>query len=613
MKLKNIIKIAVLVPAIVACDDMFEPGIENNQDFETLTKIPQNATGLMTYGYDLPYQGADDQANGFSDVATDDAVSNNDNDYKKVGNGLWSSKKGGVNPFDRWTKARTNIQYVNRFLDEMDGFHWAGIKVVDDMFREQLTGEAHAVRAMQMFYFLRTYAGYAGNDLLGVPCLTKSETAGDDFNVPRASFKECVEQIFSDLEIAQQYLPYDYVDIKDAQLPQRYREMGVTNAEDYNRVFGAKSQGRVSGRIAQAVAAQVALFAASPAYSDQSGVTWEDAAKRAALLIDAINGVSGLDANGNHWYCNIDEIRDIRGGRVPAEIIWRDNVGENNTLETACYPSSLFGRARVNPTQNLVDAFPMANGYPITESASGYDPQNPYEGRDPRFDLYIVHDGSDFGPYKKDSDYKPINTSVDDNKNIDGLDNAQTTDPTRTGYYMRKLLNEDCIIKAKNGASGISAQHHYTARIRYTEIFLAYAEAANEAYGPTSGAASSTGCSAYDVVKAIRQRGGIENDEYLESIKSDKDKMRDLIRNERRIELCFEGHRFWDLRRWKANLNEQVKAMRIETINGKKTYTVVDVKNETRNYDDCMYYGPLPETELNKWSALKQNDGWEKF
>ena len=86
--------------------------------------------------------------------------------------------------------------------------------------------------------------------------------------------------------------------------------------------------------------------------------------------------------------------------------------------------------------------------------------------------------------------------------------------------------------------------------------------------------------------------------------------MRELIRNERRIELCFEGHRFWDLRRWKANLNEPIKAMQIKTENGKKTYTVVDVANEVRAYRDYMYYGPLPESEIIKWSNLLQNDGW---
>jgi hypothetical protein len=200
--------------------------------------------------------------------------------------------------------------------------------------------------------------------------------------------------------------------------------------------------------------------------------------------------------------------------------------------------------------------------------------------------------------------------SVDDTKNNDGLD-LSSSKPNRTGYIARKLLNEEVELDRSlvGGQAGtIADKDHMEARIRYTEIYLAFAEAANEAYGPTT--ASPSGYSAYDVIKAIRQRGGIVNDEYLELVKGDKDKMRELIRNERRIELCFEGHRFWDLRRWKLNLNEPVKAMKIQTVNGKKTYTVIEVAGEERNYKDYMYYGPLPESEIMKWSNLLQNDGW---
>ena len=613
MKLKRIIKLAVLIPIVVACDDMFEPTVESIEDFDAVTAKPANALGLMGWGYqNLPYQGG---AGSFSDVATDDAVTNDEgNNYWKVGNGLWSSKNGGVNPFNQWTDRRINLQYVNRFLEEMDNFTWAGKESVNAMFKDQVKGEALALRGLQLFYFLRAHAGYVNGELLGIPCLTHSETAGDNFNLPRSSFKECVEQIFSDLEESRKYLPYDYADIKDSEIPEKYKAIGVINAADYNRVFGETKMGRMSGRIAAAIEAQVALFAASPAYSDQSGVTWEDAAKKAADLLNTIGGESGIDPNGNHWYNNLEEIRASMGGKMPAEIIWRGNISETNGLESDCYPASLSGNARINPTQNLVDAFPMANGYPITESASGYDPQNPYKDRDPRFDLYIVHDGSDFGPNRsteKKKNDKLINTTIDDSNNEDGLDATKGGAPTRTGYFMRKLLNEDCINKIEGG-TGMSAQLHYDARIRYTEIFLDYAEAANEAFGP-KGTADGASYSAYDVIKAIRERAGITDTKYLDECAGSTDKMRELIRNERRIELCFEGHRFWDLRRWKADLNEPVKAMEIKTVNGKKEYTPRLVTNETRNYDDCMYYGPVPETEINKWSALKQNDGWEKF
>ena len=165
---------------------------------------------------------------------------------------------------------------------------------------------------------------------------------------------------------------------------------------------------------------------------------------------------------------------------------------------------------------------------------------------------------------------------------------------------MRKHLNEQVTI---SNSGSVNSAYHYNVFIRYTEMFLGYAEAANEAWGAT--ADGGNGFSAYDVVKAIRARAGIDSaDPYLESIKNNNDQMRELIRNERRLELCFEGHRFWDLRRWKADLNETVKGVRISGQN----YDYIDV--EPRQFKAHQYYGPIPYSEVVKYSNLQQNDGW---
>ena len=84
--------------------------------------------------------------------------------------------------------------------------------------------------------------------------------------------------------------------------------------------------------------------------------------------------------------------------------------------------------------------------------------------------------------------------------------------------------------------------------------------------------------------------------------------MRELIRNERRIELCFENKRFWDMRRWKLDITESAKGVKIDQTGGALKYNVIDV--EPRNYAEHMYYGPIPETEVLKWSNLDQNKGW---
>jgi hypothetical protein len=182
--------------------------------------------------------------------------------------------------------------------------------------------------------------------------------------------------------------------------------------------------------------------------------------------------------------------------------------------------------------------------------------------------------------------------------NDDGLNKKETS--TRTGYYMRKLLRQDVSLNPS-----VNNQKHYRPHIRYTELFLNYAEAANEAWGPMGNGGNPY--SAYDVIKAIRTRAGVgiaNGHAYLESIKGDQDAMRTLIRNERRLELAFEGFRFWDLRRWNTSLTEAVTGTSISL----NTYKEINV--EGRNYQDYMRFGPIPHSERLKYNALQQNNGW---
>ncbi len=400
-------------------------------------------------------------------------------------------------------------------------------------------------------------------------------------------------------------LPLDYADITDASaIPAKYQTLGVTKITDYNDAFGKILSGRITGRIVEAIKSQVALYAASPAFSAGTNASYADAADYAAAVIDRLpNKVNDLSANGNTWYTNTSDIDAIKSGSNPAEIIWRSDISDNSnlSLEKDNFPPSLFGKGLVNPSQNLVDAFPALNGYPISDATSGYAASNPYANRDPRLAKYIVVNEGTQGPSGTKVVSGTYNTS-----NNDAL-NKQSGASTRTGYYLRKLLRSDC----NPDPSKNTGQKHYTARIRYTEIFLNYAEAANEAYGPTG--TGSHSYSAYDVIKKIRQRAGITGgDAYLESIKGDKDKMRELIRNERRIEMCFESQRFYDVRRWKvpvANLNETVKGMQVDKLSdGTLKYTLINV--EARNYKDYMYFGPIPYSEIRKFNLLEQNAGW---
>ncbi|MFD2162709.1 RagB/SusD family nutrient uptake outer membrane protein [Paradesertivirga mongoliensis] len=586
-------RISILVIGVLftlsGCEKFIEPAPVNNGEYEDIYTQPTLAHGILLNGYTrLPSAGWT-----FDDVATDDAVSNDiNNGFRRAATGQWSAID---NPFDRWHNARAGIQYLNLFLAEAEKVTWdTKSPMVATMFKDRYMGEAYGLRAYMMFYLLQAHAGWSNGVLYGVPLILEPENPFSDFNKPRATFEDCMKQIYSDLDKAEALLPLDYKQSAISDVPAKYA--GVS-AETYNRVFGEQFKQLMTRRIAKAIRAKASLLAASPAYSTGNTTTWTMAANHAADVLNANQWL--FDTKGHIWY-EKDQVDGLGSGGTPPEVLWRTNIGTNSNLEADHYPPSLQGRGRLNPTQNLVDAFPMANGYPIDNTAlSGYNPAAPYTGRDPRLARTVIFNRGTAGPSNTEIftsvDY--TNTATPDRER-DGLN--KTEQSTRTGYYMKKLLRQDVSI-----AGTVNNQKHYKPHIRYTELFLIYAEAANEAFGPlgTGGHAHS----AYDIVKMIRNRAGITGgDAYLESIKANKDLMRDLIRNERRLELAFEGFRFWDIRRWNQSMNDAAKGMRISQNNS--IYQVIDV--EARPYEDFMRFGPVPYSEILKYNALQQNTGW---
>lgn len=593
--MKNIFKFLAFLPLLTSCADLFDPALENNREIDAMYDEPSFAQGVLANAYILLPYASPYNSPVTNEVATDNAVLNDvSNNWVKLATGSWTSENDEAS---QWQNRYHAIQYINTFLEKCDDVIWSTDDNARRLFNDRFKGEAYGLRALNMYYLLRAHGGWADDGVLyGVPIKRDSENPDTDFNVERDTFKDCMDFIFEDCKKAIELLPIDYKEHSETDVPQVYKDMGI-DASVYDRVNGAHMGGRISGRIVEAIRAQAALLAASPAFADGSGVTMEDAANYAAIVLDRKNGVSGIDADGYKWYSNGSEINALTAGSNPDEILWRSDVIQSLTKETDNYPPTLYGKGRVNPTQNLVDAFPMANGYPITDEVhSEYDPSKPYAGRDLRLKEYIICNGD---TYKETE----IITATYGTTN-DAL-NKESGYSTRTGYYMKKMLRTDCNPNPTYNTS----QKIYSAYIRYTELYLAYAEAANEAWGPKGGGTHSY--SAYDVIKAIRNRAGITDDPYLEECATDKDKMRELIRNERRIELCFENHRFYDLRRWKVDmslLTEPAKGVSIVRAGTGLQYDEIEV--ESRSYKDYMYYGPIPYSETLKYDQLKQNKGW---
>lgn len=586
---------ALLACAMAAssCEDVFEPAAENLNDLDFVIANGDYMSGILSSLYgSVP---ALSNSIG-SDLATSDITALDDkNTYKNLSN-TWTAASS---PFSgSWTSCLNWINYCNIFIAHCGETKWQPNENDNNLLIDRFTAEARALRGIYGYTLLKYFGGKdnSGN-FLGYPIFLNEFNGVVDFNMPRNSFQECLNQIVEDLDYAIDALPEDYKTFSDDEVPEKYKKMGV-NGIAYSTAFGSHLKGKISGRIAKAYKSKALLLAASPAFEGACDKSYADAAKVAGELIASIGGVEGLDPDGITWYAQGD---DFQAGSSSPEVIWRNNKNKGSAdydlgiqWEKRYLPPTLNGQATAFPTQNIVDAFGMVDGYPTAKS-SKFDSSNPYEGRDPRLAKYIIFDGS------KMSD-KVINTAAGS-----GNDGYKATGATVTGYYLKKHLREDATIAA-DGTS--SYQFHFKTILRYTEVFLNFAEAANEAYGPKGNDAA--GFSAFDVIKAIRERAGIckgEEDPYLNQCANSKEDMRELIRNERRIELCFEDQRFFDLRRWKDmdGLNETVYGCNISGT-GNKTYT--NEVEHTISYKDYMIYCPVPDKETLKWSNLAQNMGW---
>ncbi|MBR1576100.1 MAG: RagB/SusD family nutrient uptake outer membrane protein [Bacteroidales bacterium] len=569
---------------VAGCDDPFNPEENFRMNIDQVISRPQYAEGLLDYAYtQLPYR-----TFRFDEVATDDAVSNQiSNTYRAMATGAWTALS---NAQDMWTVCYRSIMNINDFLTIVDKVNWKeSTPALNVAFKQRLTGEAYALRGVMKYFLLQNHAGL-GTDgtLLGIPEYNDFVSSLEDFSAPRQTFAQSVESADQDFDLALQYLPMDYVDV--AEVPAQFTDLKLT-ADQYNIAFGSGFTQRISGRIVQAYKARLALLAASPRFNEAGSASlWETAANANAKVLSDLGGLEYFDPNGNLFWLKAQvEDSDLGLGnkKETNEIIWRREMQDINTWETDNYAPTVYGHGRINPTQNFVDAFPMKNGYPIDNASSEYDAQHPYANRDPRLAQIVVYDMS-----------KEWNQTIHilDGTTNDGIDKTEYS--TRTGYYMRKHLRED--VSVQTGKT--STQKHIIPIIRATEIYLNYAEAANEAWGPDG--KGSNGYSAREVIAAIRKRAGISQpDAYLEGIASKED-MRKLIRNERRIELSFEGARFWDLRRWKEDLTEPANGIRLED-GVYRTFKVED-----RNFKPYMVYGPIPFNEVLKFGFV-QNQGWD--
>jgi starch-binding outer membrane protein, SusD/RagB family len=504
-----------------------------------------------------------------SEYYTDNAIPNTPG-ANLLALGGWTLEGNPIGSWDAWY---TNIRYLNEFLANSDDLLYSVTdKLRDSTINSNRIGEAYFLRAWYQWMLLRTYGGFVDGSsvAMGYPIVTSVLTTSDELNLPRNTYEECVAQIVKDIDSAVVRLPLRY-----------------NNATDpFN---GLQLRGRACRLSALTLKAKVYMWAASPAYGPSTFELWDRAARAAYAAIQAYGTISNLTAYGN-WYTTA----------ATMDFIWISPAFTTNSLEYSYYPPSLYGSGVCNPSQNIVDLFPARDGYPIGESPL-YSTTSPYTNRDPRFALNIFHNGMV---------YNTVTVQT-----YDGGQDAPgglSRQGTRTGYYMRKLLSPT--VRLTPGS--VTSSERFYVYLSRTELYLMFAEAANEAYGPAD---ATLGASAYDVMIRIRRRAGIDadlvtsgnQDPYMVAQRdAGKDAFRTFVRNERRLELAFEGHRFWDIRRWNEPLDHTIRGAQItrDAGTGNLTFSYRDV--ETHTFQSYMRYIPVPYNQTLIMSNLKQNSGW---
>lgn len=594
MKIAKIFSVAAVSVSLVSCEGMWKEKPTNDWDQKYIWSVAEMAQGVLYNAYEAMPAVPDSYGSNFLDVATDNALTNN---YNSTAYNLAMGKLSTTNnPIADWADCYKSLQYVNLFLENgltENTLYDRVDPVQDEAYKKRLYGEAHFLRAYWGFRLLQQYGGkVAGGSVLGYPkyiyFVTEDEAADLDA-IERATYEDCVQQIMSDCDAAIENLPSSY--------------------SGSDPVLGDVNIGRATALVAAALKSRVALYAASPAYRPDNVVRingmgdftvtdeaayaskWEEA----ALIADETIRMEGF---GTEFYAlQATDLADV-ANTTPSEFLMRSYYN-NKALETRHFPPYYLGTANTVPSQNLVDAFPMKNGYPVDNPASGYDKDNPYANRDNRFYLNVYYHGAKFG-----NNGEPVNV-IYGGKDSPAFDQYGS----RSGYYLAKFLSKNEAMLDPLAAANV--QHYYPI-FRKAEVFLNYAEAANEAWGPTG---NPQGClySAYDIIKIIREKsGGITDTGYLDEVAAlGKDEFRKLIQNERRLELAFENHRYFDMRRWLLDLTEPVYGVTVTEEDGQFIYDT-GTYLEDRKFDGIRYYyAPLPYDECVKSPNLVNNLGWE--
>lgn len=524
------------------------------QVFDTKDSAGVNANRFLSDCYRFLPETGNRVGGDFLDAGTDDALSSNptNTSVQQLALGTYTADSY---PDNLWSSFYQGIRKANIFIKNIDRVPLKGQLQNGTPLKRVWKAEARFLRAMFYFELLKRHGGIP---LLG----DQVYQLDDDIELPRNSFEQCVEYIVQECEEIKDSLRVDPFDLP--------------------------MYGRPTKAAALALKSRLLLYAASPLFNGEN--------------VDGQNPFTGYSAfSADRWQLAetaAKQVIDLKLFRLEPEFkdvfitrnrerIFSKQGGNNTNVENNNGPigyAAGVNNGRTSPTQEFVDCFGMANGLEITDPNAGYDENDPYVARDKRFYASVFYDGAMWLS-------RPVQTFEG------GADKpGGSRQQTKTGYYLRKFMGDF------ESAVNYSNVNHDHILFRYAEILLSYAEARNERLeSPDQGV--------YQAIESIRQRAGLLPYELPAGLT--KAEMREVIHRERRKELAFEEHRFYDVRRWRkaeVEFNKDLHAAVIyQTSTGAIRQPVAVLK---MNFEEKMYLAPIPFNEVIKNPKMEQNPGW---
>ncbi len=475
-------------------------------------------------------------------------------------NGGWTPST----PFSNtWDVAYRAITQANMYLERIDKIDLSDYEY-DPNYQtmvQQFEIFPYELRFLRAYFYFELVRAYGD-----VPLVTVTLTNAQANSVERTNADDVFEFIVDECDAVAEYLPVSYNDIPGQEI------------------------GRATRGAALGLKARALLYQASPLFNTAGDKErWKKAAAASSVII----------RNAALWGYRLSTYAGLWGHDTftNPEFLFVLGTQAANTFEKNNYPVGVEnGNSGNCPTQSLVDAYEyQADGMTFKQKHPGsvnLTSENPYAGLDPRFELTVVKNG-DLWP-SNTTQQLPIETYYG------GFNAAPKYGATTTGYYLKKFVDGSCITTTNNPTT---TRHNWIV-MRLAEFYLNYAEAMYNYYGDAD-AQGEFGMSANEAINVLRNRPDIMMPEFKGNADFEERYMR-----ERMVELAFEGHRFWDVRRWKkgAEFFGKVDIANI-TLDANGDF-ILNRAVKTRQWNDKYYLYPIPQSELQKNANLTQNPNW---